>query len=67
VLTVCDVVVPKRSAQQLHLAKDTETLMAAVDQPMVVLDAGLRVQAGSSRFLRMGTVSSSSTDCARGD
>ncbi len=53
VLTLFDVDVPKRSEQRVRLAKEyTDTLMSAIDQPVVVLDAALRIQTASDRFAR---------------
>jgi two-component system, chemotaxis family, CheB/CheR fusion protein len=53
VLTLFDVDVPKRSEQRVRLAKEfTEALMEVIDQPLIVLDAGLRVQAANERFAR---------------
>jgi len=51
VLTLFDVDVPKKSAQRVRLAQEfTEALMNVIDQPLLVLDAGLRVQAANERF-----------------
>jgi len=51
VLTLFDVDVPKKSAERVRLAQEfTEALMNVIDQPLLVLDAGLRVQAANERF-----------------
>jgi two-component system CheB/CheR fusion protein len=53
VLTLFDVDVPKRSEQRIRKAKEyTDALMDVIDQPVVVLDAELRVQAANDRFVR---------------
>ena len=53
VLTLFDVDVPKRSEQRARLAKEfTDALMDVIDQPLLVLDSGLRVQATNERFAR---------------
>jgi two-component system CheB/CheR fusion protein len=53
VLTLFDVDVSKRSEQRMRLAKEyTDALMGVIDQPVVVLDTELRVQAASDRFVR---------------
>ena len=53
VLTLFDVDVPKRSEQRVRLAKEfTDTLMEIIDQPLMVLDAELRVQAANETFAR---------------
>jgi two-component system CheB/CheR fusion protein len=54
VLTLFDVDVSKRSEQRMRLVKEyTDALMALIDQPILVLDGELRVQAVSDRFARV--------------
>jgi two-component system CheB/CheR fusion protein len=51
VLTLFDVDVPKRSEQRMRLAKQyTDALMGVIDQPIVVLDAELRIQSANDKF-----------------
>jgi two-component system CheB/CheR fusion protein len=53
VLTLFDVDVPKRSEQRIRMAKEyTDALMAMIDEPILVLDAELRVQAANETFTR---------------
>ena len=53
VLTLFDIDVPKRSEQRLRLAKEyIDALLEVVEQPIAVLDAGLRVLVTSDRFAR---------------
>ena len=53
VLTLFDVDVPKRSEQRIRQVQQyAEILMEVIDQPVVVLDAGLRVCAVNDRFAR---------------
>ena len=53
VLTLFDVDLPKRSEQRIRLAREyTEALMDVIDQPVVVLDAELRVQAANDTLVR---------------
>jgi two-component system CheB/CheR fusion protein len=60
VLTLFDVDLPKRSEERMRLAKEyTDALMALIDQPIVVLDSELRVQAVSDQFARVVGVAQS--------
>ena len=53
VLTIFDVDVPKRSEQRVRLAKEfTDAVMDVMEQPLIVLDTGLRVQAANEPFAR---------------
>jgi two-component system, chemotaxis family, CheB/CheR fusion protein len=53
VLTLFDVDASKRSEQRVRLATEfIDALMDVIDQPLIVLDAGLRVQAANERFAR---------------
>jgi two-component system CheB/CheR fusion protein len=53
VLTLFDIDVPKRSEQRIRLAKEyTDAVMAVIDEPLLVLDAELRVQAANERLTR---------------
>ena len=52
-LTLFDIDVSKRSEQRLRLAKEyIDALLEVVEQPIAVLDAGLRVLMTSDRFAR---------------
>jgi two-component system CheB/CheR fusion protein len=54
VLTLFDVDLSKRSEERMRLVKEyTDALMALIDQPILVLDGELRVQAVSDRFARV--------------
>jgi two-component system CheB/CheR fusion protein len=58
VLTLFDVDVPKRSEQRIRIAEDyVAALMSVIDQPIVVLDSALTVQAANDRFARAVGVS----------
>jgi len=53
VLTLFDIDVPKRSEQRIRLAKEyTDAVMAVIDEPVLVLDAKLRVHAANERLTR---------------
>jgi two-component system, chemotaxis family, CheB/CheR fusion protein len=54
VLTLFDVDAPKRSEQRVRMARDYgDAIMAIADQPIAVLDSGLRVQAANAQFVRI--------------
>jgi two-component system CheB/CheR fusion protein len=54
VLTLFDVDVPKRSEQRIRLAYEyADALLSVVDQPVLVLDSALRIQAVSEKFARV--------------
>jgi two-component system CheB/CheR fusion protein len=54
VLTLFDVDLSKRSEERMRLVKEyTDALMALIDQPVLVLDGELRVQAVSDQFARV--------------
>jgi PAS domain S-box-containing protein len=54
VLALFDIDVTKRSEQRLRMAKEySDALLDLVDQPIAVLDAGLRVLVASDRFARV--------------